>query len=590
MIAKEIIEEIRSRADIVEVISSYIPVIKKGTSHLAVCPFHDDKNPSLTISRSKQIFKCFSCGHSGNVFGFVSDYEHVDFVESVKKVASLINYDNPSLHEKTYVNKNAHLIKALNDACEFYHLLTKAEGGKVAKDYLLNRNIDEEMQDYFKLGYSPSDSRITIKMLNSKGNDVINLDKAGITIRDKGDIVDRFASRVMFPIFDINNDCIGFSGRIMDKSSDSKYVNSPTSEIFNKSAVLYNINNAKKEAKSAGFCYVVEGFMDVFALYKVGIKSSVAIMGTAFTSIHAKILRKLGVELRLMLDGDEAGRKAIVAMIKILDEEKIPYKVVDYKDNILDPDETLIKYGKDGLIKLTNNLISGDEYLISYYKKQFDLSKTEGKLKFLSILAPRCYMFETKLEREDYASILARITSTTLSSVAEIARKYKNKAPSEVDLEKPIELPRIKKTKRNRLENLERELIFQMLNDENAIKDFLEVPNVRFADDIYGLIYNYLLDYYEKYKSISVSSLCDELSGVGNTKDVLNEITAISLEDNHIEYNKESILDAITLLNKEIAKLDIENKRKKINQIDDEIKKAEELTTLSQKAKNIERK
>lgn len=590
MIPREIIEDIRQRADIVETIASYIPVVKKGNNYMAVCPFHADKNPSLTISKSKQIFKCFACNHSGNVFGFVADYEHVTFVEAVKKVATFINYDDASLHEKVIENKNYKLLNALNDTCEFYHLLTKSNGGVAAKDYFQKRNIDETMQDYFKLGFSPSDSTLTLKMLASKGHDVMTLDKAGITTRDKGEIIDRFNNRVIFPIFDINGSCIGFSGRIIDNSSDSKYVNSPTNEIFNKSSVLYNINNARIEAKGAGYCYIVEGFMDVFALYKVGIKSSVAIMGTAFTKYHAKILRKLGVELRLMLDGDAAGRKAIEAMMNILDSEKIAYKVVDYKDNLLDPDETLNQLGKDALIKLSNNLVSGNDYLIDYYLKQHDITSIDGKMAFLASLAPRCYMFETKLEREEYAKILAKLTNTKLSSVAEIARKYRHKEDITNEDINNVKVSFAKRIKRNRLENLERELIYQMLHDENAIKDFLNSPNVSFADDIYGLIYNYVLDFYEKNKSISVSRLCDELVMNNSPKNILNEITSISLEENHIAYNQESVLDAINLLVVEINKMEIARKKEKINEINDETKKAELLKELSLKAKNIERK
>ena len=208
---------------------------------------------------------------------------------------------------------------------------------------------------------------------------------------------------MLFPITDVNGNCIGFSGRRIENNDEAKYVNSPSSDVFNKSGAIYNLNNARLEAKGAGYCYVTEGFMDVFALYKVGIKSSVAIMGTAFTTTHAKMLRKLGVELRLMLDGDDPGRKAIESMIKILDEEKINYRVVDYENCKLDPDEILNTLGKDELLKISNNLISGNDYLISYYSKNINMNTVEGKKEFLSILAPRCYMLETKLEKELYA-------------------------------------------------------------------------------------------------------------------------------------------------------------------------------------------
>lgn len=583
MITKQVIDEIRSRADIVEVIASYIPVTKKGNNYLAVCPFHADKNPSLTISKAKQIYRCFSCGHSGNVFGFVADYEHVTYQESIKKVAKFVNFDDPSLHEKKIVRTNEHLYNALNDACSYYNLVTKSKGGIVSKEYFDSRNIDETMRDYFKLGYSPSDSNITINMLNSKGHNIMTLDKIGITTRDKNEIVDRFNGRVLFPIFDINGSCIGFSGRKIDNSDVAKYVNSPTSEIFNKSATLYNLNNAKIESRSAGYCYIVEGFMDVFALYKAGIKSSVAIMGTAFTTQHAAILRKLGVELRIMLDGDAPGRKAVVSMCQTLDEEKIPYKVVDYKNILLDPDEILNTLGKEELLKLSNQLISGNDYLINYYKKEFDLSSIEGKKNFLAILAPRCYLFETKLEQEEYASILAKVTSTSLKSVGEFARKFKDKNSQVSDVD--ISLININKIKMNRLQKSEREIIYHILTCNDAIKDYLDVPNATFDNDIYGMIFNYILDFYETYKYISVSELCDELNLSNTKKEIVDEIISISTDEFHPPYDKELILDAIKYINLEIKKIEIDRLKEKIKLENDVLKKAELLKELSLKSK-----
>lgn len=584
MITKEIIDEIRSRSDIVEVINSYIPVIKNGNSYKAICPFHNDKNPSLSISKSKQIFKCFSCGKSGNVFGFVSDYEHIDYKEAIKKVATLVNYDVPELHEKKVYDKNAYLVKVLNDVCDFYNLVIKSNGGSIAKEYFDSRNIDDKMCDYFKLGYSPLDSNMLIKAMNLKGHEVTTLDKIGVTSRRKNEIIDRFNGRVMFPIFDINGSCKGFSARRIKDSDEAKYINSPTSEVFNKSQSLYNINNAIKEARLVNYCYIVEGFMDVFALYKVGIKSSVAIMGTAFTKDHASILRRLGVELRIMLDGDKPGRHASMLICKILDEEKIPYKVVDYKDQILDPDEVLNRLGKDSLIKLANQLITGNDYLLDYFKKEYDLNTIDGKKMFLANLAPRCYLFETNLEKEEFAKILAKLTSASLNSIKEFARRFKNeKLVSNNVIDIPV-ITNVKK-KKNRLQKSEIEILYQILNNEDAIKDYLEIKNASFSDDIYGTIFNYILDFYETYKYISVAELCDELSLSNISKEIIDEIISISTEESHPLYDKEIILDAIKFVNLEIKKQEIEKIKMRIDKENDPLKKAQLLKELANKNK-----
>ncbi len=553
-----LINEIQSKSDIVDIISRYIPVINKGQSAKAVCPFHDDKNPSLNISRSKQIFTCFACKTSGNVFTFVSKIENIPYIESVKKVASLIGFDDPALKETItpFQKENQALYNALNDAASLYHSISKSKVGLKAQEYFKKREIDETMQDYFNLGYSPEDSNLSIEVLRGKNHSVINLDKVGITTRNGSNITDFFHGRIMFPITDEKNNTIGFSGRIIE-GNDSKYVNSPATPLFNKSQVLYNLANAVNEARKVGYIYIVEGFMDVFSLYKAGIKSSIALMGTAFTINHANKLRKIGVELRLMLDGDAAGQLGIVKMIDILDEESLPYKVVDYKGIVLDPDEILIQHGKEKLLEISNNLISGTDFLIDYYLKKIDINSIDGKKKFLEVLAKRVYLFKTDFEKEEYGKKLARICSTSLKIIGEFARKNKEvpkeKTNNETNL-KPVVTSKKKKEKKNRLIRLERELIFQMLYSKNAIEDFINTPNSRFFDDIYGLLFNYILDLYEKGVEVNISTLLNSLQNSEKVdEELINNVVLLSQEE-HAPYSESLILDTINELNKTLKK------------------------------------
>ena len=296
MIPQEIVNDILQKTDIVDIISQYLNVKKKGSGYVAVCPFHDDHDPSLSISQSKQIYRCFVCGNAGNVFNFVSHYEKISYYDAVKKVAKLINYSSPFLVDEVRKvdSKTKTVLKALNDVADFYNYVLNTRAGLVGKEYLLNREISEEMISYFKLGFAPNNGKFTIEQLRSKDNSIEALTDAGILIRADDWMTDRFHSRVMFPIYNEHDEVIGFSGRTLSTDKDiSKYVNSPATIVFNKSYVLYNIQNAKKEAKQVGYCYIVEGFMDVFALFRAGIRSSVAIMGTAFTHEHAKIFKTL---------------------------------------------------------------------------------------------------------------------------------------------------------------------------------------------------------------------------------------------------------------------------------------------------------
>lgn len=550
MIPKEIVDDILSRADIVEVISSYIPVVKKGNAFRAVCPFHADTNPSLNISRSKKIFKCFACGKGGNAFSFVSEYEHIPYVESIKKVASLISYDHESLHDKKSVyDKNTPLYNALNDAKEYYHYISKTNVGIKAQEYFKKREIDEKMQDFFSLGFSPDNSQLTIKTLNSKGHDILTLDKVGITHRENGMITDRFNSRVIFPIYNENKNVIGFSGRIIE-GDEAKYVNTASTPIFNKSEALYNYNNAKDQARGAKYVYVCEGFMDVFALYKIGIYSSVALMGTAFTPFHAKMLRKLNVEIRLMLDGDDAGLHGMMKMISTLEKEKLSYKVVDYRDLTLDPDEILIRLGQDKLKEIAFRLISGTEFLINYYQKQIDYSSIEGKKEFLLKMTPRVKYFETKLEKEEYLKLLASKLNVSYESIIDFVRdliKENQKPVTQIEFKNKS----IAHKKHSLIMNVERELIYHMLNNKEAINDFISSKNVHFDDDVYGLIFNYILDAYEANHPVEISSLINQLSeNQDSNQEIIDILLNLSLDENHFPYEKAMIDEYIDSLRK----------------------------------------
>lgn len=552
MIPSEVINDILAKADIVDVIERYIPVIKHGNSFKAVCPFHNDSNPSLNISRSKQIFKCFACNTGGNVFGFVSRYEHITFEESVKKVADIISYSSPLLEQNsTFKKQNQELYNCLNDAKDFYHYALKTNIGLKAKEYLLKRNISEEMQDYFSLGYAPNTSNIIIKTLEGKNHNLLTLDKVGITMREASNIVDRFQNRVMFPIYNVYDDVIGFSGRLFDQEGP-KYLNTPATEVFNKSAVLYNLNNAKKESKSSNYVYIVEGFMDVFALYKVGIKSSIALMGTAFTKTHATILRRLGVEIRIMLDGDNPGQDGILKMIPILEKEGLHFKIVDYQDVVLDPDEILNQMGKDKLLEIATRLISPTDFIINKQAKIYNLRSLEDKKNFVLNLANRINLYETKLEKEEFLKKIALKANVSYDAVVDIIRR--NIQENSIKKDKIVKEKSYSVKTHNGIENAEKEIIFQMINNKDAIQEFLKDGNNHFDDDVYGLLYNYILDAYENNVEINPSSLINALTSQNADSHVLDMLINISMENNHFAYDPVAINEMIKILNERLLK------------------------------------
>lgn len=578
MIPREIIDEILSRANIVDVISAYIPVLKKGNAYRAVCPFHADTNPSLNISQNKQIFKCFACNKGGNAFTFVSEYEHISFYESVKKVAELIGFDDKSLHveSKEFIKKNSDLLSALTATKDFYHYMLKTAVGEKAKEYFKSRDIDEEMQDYFSLGYSPKNSNLLIKTLENKNHEITTLDKAGITYRENSVIVDRFNSRVIFPIYNENLDVIGFSGRIIE-GEGAKYVNTSSTEVFKKSEVLYNYNNAKKESHTEKYVYVVEGFMDVFSLYKINIRSVVALMGTAFTAYHVKMLRKLNVEIRLMLDGDAPGQDAMEKIVDLLQKENLRFKVVNYGDCKLDPDEIYRQLGADSLKKIANDLISPHMFLLKNIKKKLDLKSIEGKKEFAFKLVPSLKYLETNLEREEFLKIISQESGISLKSLSELAKKYlisKGEQENEVVFQKND-----LKSNKTGLIKAEENLICQMLLNSEAIQDFIDVENSMFYDDVYSVLYNYILDAYENKTPYNFNTLINKLNEDKTKNQVLiNLVVDLSLKTDIPKYSKELVLGYIYKIKKDILKKQKNNEKIELTKkIQDPIAVAEAL-------------
>ena len=300
-ISDEKISEIRKSVNIVDMISEYIPITKKGRNYFAVCPFHDDHNPSMSISPEKQIYTCFVCGAHGNVFNFIMDYENVTFYDALRMVADKvgIHLDNVPIKKKSnsVFDKMYEIFDISN---KFYqnNLLTK--DGNNARVYLNNRGFTDEIINEFQIGLS-TNSKLT-KVLCNKGFDNNILLKSGISSGGDNGIYDTFTNRIMFPLWDINGRVVGFSGRIYNKSDTSKYVNSKESEIFKKGSLIYNYHRAKEEIRKKKFVIIVEGFMDVIALYKAGIYNVVAMMGTAVTNEQAKLLKKLSTNIILCFD------------------------------------------------------------------------------------------------------------------------------------------------------------------------------------------------------------------------------------------------------------------------------------------------
>ena len=372
------INDIRKANDIVDVISSYIPLTKKGKNYFGICPFHDDTNPSMSVTRDKQIYKCFSCGASGNVFNFIMDYENVDFKEAARILAKRAGIDFKAGHIKNN-NQYEKYYQMYDLALKLYQNNINSAYGKSAVEYLEKRFISKEIIKEFKIGLALDKNALT-SILTKKGYSTLEMDKYGLG----NGYNDLYFNRIMFPLFDTNNRVVGFSGRIYLSSDkeQSKYINTKETPIFKKGELLYNYYNAKEHCRLKKNVILVEGFMDVIRLYTIGIKNVVALMGTALTKNQINLLKRLSTEIYLCLDGDDAGRKAMASVGEDLINANCNVRVISLTEK-LDPDEYILKYGKESFESLYDNAVNFSEFKLSYIKTGFNLSNIEDKNEYI---------------------------------------------------------------------------------------------------------------------------------------------------------------------------------------------------------------
>ena len=542
-----LVTDVLKHADIVKVISAYLPVVRKGKDYVAKCPFHDDNNPSMHISPELQIFKCFVCGTGGNAIGFVSKYEHISFKEAVKKVAELCDYHDPRLQDirevKVVDSKREPLVKCLHDLTVYYQYSLNSPEGKVGLDYFNNRHLDADLRSKFQLGYAPKDGKATCRFLEEKGHSLKTIEDVGIASSNSGTYSDRNQGRVVFPIFDSNGDVVGYSARRLADGPEAKYVNSPETYLFHKSNILYNYHNAKEKARIAGYIYVLEGFMDVFALYRIGIESCVATMGTALTTEHIRLLRALNVEIRLCLDGDLPGQKATMEIANNLVNAGLKVRIVDNQNSRKDPDEIL---NEDGAVTLTaylNKLISRVDFILNYYKNTNPLQTTDQKTQLIQEFIPVLLAIRSQLELDSYINKLADITGFAPEAIRNILKTAKNK-PVSTDFREVIREYHPERKVLRRLEFAERELLYQMLHNPEAVA-FYEQKIDGFYDETYRVIANFLIEYAHEQKDFVPTDLISSLenSDLPEKDELINKISTLYMERNHLAKCDEDLLN-----------------------------------------------
>lgn len=563
-------DEISRQVNIVEIVGHYVKLTKKGRNYVGLCPFHDDKNlGNFYVSEEKQIFNCFSCNMKGGAIKFVQEYERIGYIPAVKKICEIANISIDGLDDyksnKVVNPKLEEAHKCLTEINNFYEvsLIQNIEGNS-AREYLESRGLTEEIIKNFNIGYAQSDGENLIKYLEKKGFSLKIMDTCGIIDLQRNVLKDTNSGRIIFPIKDENGQIIGFSARIFGSAqSESKYINTRETLAFKKANVLYNYHNAILASRKVGYVYLLEGFMDVIAAYRVDIKSAVCLMGTALTKEQVSLLKRLNVEVRVCLDRDEPGQLNTLRTINLLEQHKIPYKIVNNTQNVngKDADEILKNDGSDALIKYFNNLISRGEWALKYYSSNLDLNNFTDRNKLVKSFLPELANFKDKLEFEEILKNLASLTNFTIESIKQELQDYKKKYVNTktqgveqytaTELEKADKYydsaSKITKRKRNPVENCERSLLAYFATYKDAYDNYKEEYGY-FDTEVYKNIFQYIQDYVidniYKDKEFSPQTLIeyiDENEKDKNKKEIYkNEIKEIQLSLKNKEISKYS--------------------------------------------------
>lgn len=422
---EELVEEVRTRNEIVDVISGYVKLQRKGSSYFGLCPFHNEKSPSFSVSPGKQMYYCFGCGAGGNVLTFIMEYENYSFLEALKYLADRAGIKLPEQEDSPEARKQQDLRNAILEvnkmAGKYYYYQLRTEAGKVGMEYLKSRRLSDETMQKFGLGYAARYSDGLYKYLKQKGISDDLLRQSGLmNVDEKRGMYDKFWNRVIFPIMDVNNRIIGFGGRVMGDGKP-KYLNSPETKVFDKSRNLYGLNAARISRKR--YIIVCEGYMDVISMHQAGFTNAVASLGTALTSQHASLLKRYTDEVILSYDSDEAGVKAALRAIPLMKEAGLKARVLKlepYKD----PDEFIKALGTEAFQERLDQAQNSFLFEVSVLETQFDMKDPEAKTAFFREVSKKIAGFEMEVERENYIEAVAAKYHTSFEGLRKMVLRY----------------------------------------------------------------------------------------------------------------------------------------------------------------------
>ena len=551
--SSEIIDEVKQSNDIVEVIAQYITLKRSGRNYFGLCPFHNEKSPSFSVSPDKQIFHCFGCGVGGDVFAFVSKISGMNFYETVQTLAERANITLPSLDNNIDTAKEQlkqKVYKVNEFAAEYYHKKLYEKTSKEAQEYVKKRKLSNETLQAFKIGFSGNFDELYQELIKQGFNETEILESGLVNKNNNGKYIDRYRKRLMFPICDARGKIIAFGGRVLDDSKP-KYINSPENVVYSKGRHLFGLNVAKKHNIKQRLL-VVEGYMDVISLHQRGIPNVVAALGTALTESQGYLLRNNTEKIILSFDSDEAGQNAINRSINILENMGCDIRILQM-EGAKDPDEYVLKYGSARFNKVMDDAISVIEFKAKVLRKKLNIENTKDKIKFLKEIAKLIAKINSTIEREVYIEKIAKEYEISKEAIyAEVNKLTYKKTNNNTSLNsnKKIINRQLEKQKENISQNIinrENTIISLLLLGDNTIYEILK-QNIKIEDYQSALNKQIAAKLYEEYEkgNSNINSFLNEMS-----EEEQGHITKLMIDDYEIEDKEKAIDDILQAYQKE---------------------------------------
>lgn len=525
----DLANEIRSKTDIVDIIGERIPLVARGKNFFGVCPFHDDSNPSLCVSREKQIYTCFSCHATGNVYTFLMNYDNIGFREALKYLGDKVGVNVSSINIQKKSTKFDKFYEAYNFSVKYFQNNLSSTKGKAARNYLSNRGINEATIKEFEIGLSLDTRDDLTKLLVNKKYDLGELNRIGLSSDDH----DIYNDRIMFPLYNVSGQVVGFSGRIYNDNGQNKYLNTKETDIFKKGEMLYHYHIAREECRLQKSVIVMEGFMDVIRASTIGIKNTVALMGTALTNNQFNLIKRLSNNIILCLDGDEPGVHAMLSIGDHLLEQGVEVKVV-VLPNDDDPDSFILKNGKDRFVGLIENALNFSDFKMQQLRKNVDFRSDEEKSNYINTVLKETVKINDSIRVE---MVLKRLAKEFDISYNTLEKKFKDLSEfRETVKEKTV--PVINKVvKKTKYDKAVEQILYFMLNNDWVISQ-VEAERVVFPSEESRILSSEIIYYYKLYGNINVA---DFYTYVQDKEDILVLLNSILASNYNEETTKEEL-------------------------------------------------